>query len=234
MYLQRSGQYRFTREQPPANLIGHVCVDAGVVDLLPRQRRLTPSALRNVFLLLHVGAHHRERQSLQPRPRKLRLTEHGRRSISQIHRTGDPQVAIIGQTLHVVVDCNADEANARVGEELRELMWDHVAGLVDLEQEASAADTELEHRDLVTCFAVGQMVSAPLRVDADDEPPLGTFAGYLVDKLGSEGVRRRDGGVDRYGVAIHEDVERVLGWRRRMSLGSVISACHWCRGQFWT
>jgi hypothetical protein len=88
-----------------------------------------------------------------------------RREAAQVHRVGHLQLVVVAEALDVRVHAGPDEAEGGLAQELPQRAGD-VVGVEELEDEAAAADAELQHGDRVMVRAVA---GAPLDVDADDE-----------------------------------------------------------------
>ncbi|WVZ68907.1 hypothetical protein U9M48_017783, partial [Paspalum notatum var. saurae] len=153
-------------EEAPADLERGERIGAGVHELLLRQPARVPGAHTDVVGLLHLDAHHLPHQRLQPGPSQRGVPELARRKAAQVHGTPHLQPVVVPQLGSVAVDADADEGEAAVGEEVEERVGD-VVGVEDLEDEAAAADAELQQGD--GGHDVRGEGRAPLDVQADDE-----------------------------------------------------------------
>ncbi|BAS74239.1 Os01g0737550, partial [Oryza sativa Japonica Group] len=152
--------------QTPANLERGEGVRARVHHLLRRQIPRVPGAHPHVVRLGRPHAHHLSHQPLQPGAPQRRLPDRLRGEVAKVHHVLHLQPVMAPQLGHVVVDPDADEGEAAVGEEVEQRVRD-VVRVEDLEDEAAAADADLEHGDGARPVIVGG--GAPLDVEPDDE-----------------------------------------------------------------
>ncbi|GMN53300.1 hypothetical protein TIFTF001_022432 [Ficus carica] len=148
------------------------------------------------------------RQVLQPpilHPWVVVLT---RRQVAQIDGVPDGEAVVLGELLRVGGNAEADEGVVGVVEECGEGGRDGV-GVEKLEDEAAAADAELEDGDGV--LVVAAEAGSPLDVEADDEAveavavdllDVGDPGGDLGGAVGDEGP---------HGLKVDDDVVEVVG-----------------------
>jgi hypothetical protein len=152
-------------EQHPANLEGDERVDAGVLDLLDGEPVRVPVTRPHPLRLIHVDAHHDAREGLQSRAAEARAFQLLRGEVAQLHRVGHVQLPVVPELVRVAPDTHAYEAVVGVAEELLQRVGE-VVGVDELEDEAAAADAELEDRGGAVGGAEG---GAPLHVQPDHE-----------------------------------------------------------------
>uniref|UniRef100_A0A8R7TXM0 Uncharacterized protein n=1 Tax=Triticum urartu TaxID=4572 RepID=A0A8R7TXM0_TRIUA len=195
----------FAVVEPPADLERCKGVGASILQLVPRQPRRVPGADPHVVRLLGPHAHHLPHEALQPGVPQRRLPQHVRGEVAQVHRVRHLQPVVSAELLRVAVDPDADEGEAAVGEEVEEGVRD-VVGAEDLEDEAAAADAQLQQRDGARREAAER--GAPLDVEADDEAVEAAAVDAVdeVQPLVDDAAGGGQGGVDVVLVERHDAV----------------------------
>jgi hypothetical protein len=160
--------------EPPADLHGRERVGAGVLALVLGQLAPVPGADAHIVRLLHPHAHHLPHQRPQPRAAQLGPPQRARGVAAQVHRARHLQPVPVPQPGRVVADPDPDEGEPAVGEEVGQGVGD-VVGASDLEDEAAAADADLQHGDGARLAG-----GPPLHVEAGDEG----VAAAAVDAVG--------------------------------------------------
>uniref|UniRef100_A0A8R7Q9N5 Uncharacterized protein n=1 Tax=Triticum urartu TaxID=4572 RepID=A0A8R7Q9N5_TRIUA len=196
-------------EELPADLEGDERVDAGVLDLLVGEAVGVPRSHRDAVRLVDAGPYDGVRDVPEPglaEPRPAHLVG---REVAQVDGVGDPEAVVVTQAVGVVLHADADEAEVRVGEEGDERLWE-VVGVEELEDEAAAADAELQERDGVLRVAVA---GAPLHVQPHDELVVDPAVDVadLAEPGGHGGAGGRDGGGDDVALEVHVADQRLGG-----------------------
>jgi hypothetical protein len=188
-------------EQLAADLEGDEGVDASVPDLVVAEAGRVPAAHGHPLRLRDSDSHDGGGDGAQPGLAELREVHPLRREAAQVHRVGHLQLVVVAEALDVRVHADTDEAEGGLAEELRQRAGD-VVGVEELEDEAAAANAELQDSDGVLVRAVA---GAPLDVEADDElVEAAAVHGADLAEPGLHGLAGgSDGGADHVGLECH-------------------------------
>jgi hypothetical protein len=188
-------------EQDPADLEGDKGVDGGVLDLLVGERARVPGAGPHPVRLLHVDEHDDARDVLEAGVVEVRAVHHLRRELAQVHLVGDLQPVVVPETVGVALHADADEAVVGLGEEVGQRVGE-VVGVEELDDEAAAADAELEERGGAVVGAEG---GPPLDVETHDElvQAAAVDGADLVEPVVDGIAGGRHGGRDRVALELH-------------------------------
>jgi hypothetical protein len=203
-------------EQLAADLEGDEGVDASVPDLVVAEAGRVPAAHGHPLRLRDSDSHDGGGDGAQPGLAELREVHPLRREAAQVHRVGHLQLVVVAEALDVRVHADADEAEGGLAEELRQRAGD-VVGVEELEDEAAAADAELQDSDGVLVRAVA---GAPLDVEADDElVEAAAVHGADLAEPGLHGLAGgSDGGADHVGLECHVNDVGIPSCSRKQNL----------------
>ncbi|CAL5351710.1 hypothetical protein CsSME_00039151 [Camellia sinensis var. sinensis] len=182
--------------QAPSNLKRKKSINTSILNLFRVEPLIVPPTHRNPLGLLNLLPQHLSRQGLQPRIAKLDHAAVNRQG-AKINRGGHRQPIILSQLVDIGVNTHTHKSVDRVAEEVEEGLGDF-GGVDELEDEASAADAELENGGGVIVETV--VVGSPLDVEADDEG---------VEKGKMDGCDFGDPGVNKEGRASDESVDLI-------------------------
>lgn len=152
-------------DEPPPDLEGQEGIHRGVLYLLQGEVALIPAAHRHPSGLTHLHPEHLLGESSEPLLAHLRPAHSLSGEAAEIGGVDDGDAVIVGEAFDIVVDTDADEGEAAVGEKVEEGSGE-VVGVEEEEDEAAAADAKLEDGHPV--LGPGE-AGAPLDVEADDE-----------------------------------------------------------------
>jgi hypothetical protein len=171
----------------------------GVLDLLVGERARVPGAGPHPVRLLQVDEHDDARDVLEAG--RAEVMHHLRRELAQVHLVGDSQPVVVPEPVGVALHADAEEAVVGLGEEVGQRVGE-VVGVEELDDEAAAADAELEERGGAVVGAEG---GPPLDVETHDElvQAAAVDGADLVEPVVDGIAGGRHGGRDRVALELH-------------------------------